>query len=84
MFLVSNSFNFASLLCIIVCLFVRFQSNLPTAVQTLLGGSPHRGHIAAPTVPYDLPLVRPGVRGTTDVRILVVPIRKLFAICNAL
>ena len=34
------------------------SSNLPTAVQTLLGGSPHRGLIAAPTVPYDLPLVR--------------------------
>ena len=32
---------------------------LPTAVQTFLGGSPHRGRIAAPTVPYDdLPLVR--------------------------
>ena len=33
------------------------KSNLPTAVQTSLGGSPHRGRIAAPTVPYDLPLV---------------------------
>ena len=36
----------------------QYKSNLPTAVQTLLGGSPHRGRIAAPTVPYDLPLVR--------------------------
>ena len=35
-----------------------YISNLPTAVQTLWGGSPHRGRIAAPTVPYDLPLVR--------------------------
>ena len=36
----------------------QFKSNLPTAVQTLLGGSHYRGRIAAPTVPYDLPLVR--------------------------
>ena len=36
----------------------KLKSNLPTAVQTLFGGSPHRGCIAAPAVQYDLPLVR--------------------------
>ena len=44
--------------CALTPFFWKGISNLPTAVQTLLGGSPHRGRIAAPTVPYDLPLVR--------------------------
>ena len=43
---------------LIIILYHILKSNLPTAVrvQTSLGGSPHRGRIAAPTVPYDRPL----------------------------